>query len=120
MTKTNFFHDFRQYASLLSIPSSAFAALAFAVLLACVPVLTSTPLSAQETAHPVQLDAININSADVETLAEGLNGVGLSRARDIVQYRETYGPFSSVDELVEVKGIGMATVNKNRSVITLE
>ena len=64
--------------------------------------------------------APGLSRADAEALAAGLNGVGHSRAVEIVRYRETYGPFSSVDELAEVKGIGQSTLDKNRAVITLE
>ena len=63
---------------------------------------------------------VNINSADVQTLAASLKGVGESRAMEIVRYRETYGPFASAEELTEVKGIGKSTLDKNRDVITLE
>jgi competence protein ComEA len=63
---------------------------------------------------------VNINSADAQTLAKGLKGVGASRAEEIVRHRETYGPFASVDELTEVKGIGQSTLDSNRDLITLE
>lgn len=63
---------------------------------------------------------VNINSADAQTLAANLKGVGESRAKEIVRYRETYGPFASAEELTEVKGIGKSTLDKNRDVITLE
>lgn len=64
--------------------------------------------------------AININTASAEMLAAGLNGVGLARAEDIVRHREAYGPFATLEELIEVKGIGKATLERNRAVITLE
>jgi len=63
--------------------------------------------------------AVNINTASAEQLAAGLNGIGASRAEAIVRYREMYGPFESVDELAEVAGIGSATVERNRAMITL-
>lgn len=63
---------------------------------------------------------ININTADAQTLASGLKGVGMSRAEDIIRYREAYGPFATVEELTSVKGIGKSTLEKNRQVITLE
>jgi competence protein ComEA len=63
---------------------------------------------------------VNINTADAQTLAAGLKGVGEARAAEIVRYRETYGPFASAEELVEVKGIGKSTLDMNRDVITLE
>ena len=63
---------------------------------------------------------VNINSADAQTLASGLKGIGESRAMEIVRYREAYGPFASIDELAEVKGIGKSTLDSNRDVITLD
>jgi len=58
---------------------------------------------------------VNINTADAETIAAELNGVGLSKAKAIVEYRAKHGPFRSVDDLSLVKGIGERTVDKNRS-----
>ena len=63
---------------------------------------------------------VNINKADAGTIAAALKGVGSSRATEIVRYREAYGPFTSVDELAEVKGIGQSTLDDNRALITLE
>ena len=62
---------------------------------------------------------VNINSADADALAEALKGVGKSKAEAIVAYRETHGAFKDADELVNVKGIGLATVNNNREMILL-
>jgi len=58
---------------------------------------------------------VDINTADAETIAAELNGVGLSKAKAIVEYRAKHGPFRSVDDLSLVKGIGERTVDKNRS-----
>jgi len=93
--------------------------LALAVLLGGGVMLSPGTTLAQETAAPAAT-TVNINTADAEALAAGLKGVGHSRALEIVQYREAYGPFSTVDELAEVKGIGQSTLDKNRAVITLE
>ena len=57
---------------------------------------------------------ININEADAETIANQLLGIGLRRAQAIVEYRETYGPFYSAEELKVVKGVGSKTVESNR------
>lgn len=65
-------------------------------------------------------EQVNINEADATTLADVLQGVGQSRARAIVEYREQNGPFDSLDELKEVKGVGDATVELNRERILLE
>jgi competence protein ComEA len=57
---------------------------------------------------------VNVNTADAETISEALQGVGLSKARAIVEYREKHGPFRSPDDLSLVKGIGERTVELNR------
>jgi competence protein ComEA len=62
---------------------------------------------------------VDINSADAETLSAELEGVGLSKAQAIVEYRQKHGPFKSVDQLAEVKGIGARTVEINRENILL-
>lgn len=58
---------------------------------------------------------VNINTADAETISAELNGIGLSKAKAIVEYRTKHGPFRSVDDLSLVKGIGERTVEKNRT-----
>ena len=63
---------------------------------------------------------VNVNSASAEEIAESLKGVGLSKAAAIVAYRETNGQFKHMDELVNVKGIGIRTVDINRKYILLE
>ena len=63
---------------------------------------------------------ININSATASELAAALNGVGLTRAEAIVSYRQNHGDFVSLEELMEVQGIGEAVFERNRSRITLE
>ncbi|MFA5684728.1 MAG: ComEA family DNA-binding protein [Lysobacteraceae bacterium] len=62
---------------------------------------------------------VNINTADAPTLAANLHGVGPAKAQAIVEHRQTKGPFKSADQLAEVKGIGLATVEKNRERIQL-
>ncbi len=57
---------------------------------------------------------VNVNTADAETISESLQGVGLSKARAIVEYRQKHGPFKSPDDLSLVKGIGERTVELNR------
>ena len=53
---------------------------------------------------------VDVNSASAETLAASLDGVGMSKARAIVAFRE----------LVKVKGIGLSTVDKNRDWIRID
>jgi competence protein ComEA len=64
--------------------------------------------------------SVNVNTADAETLATAMSGVGASKAEAIVKYREANGPFTSVDQLAEVKGIGPKTVERNRAELTVE
>lgn len=64
-------------------------------------------------------DKVNVNSASADALAELLTGVGPKKAEAIVAYREANGPFKVVDDLLNVKGIGQATLDKNRDRISL-
>ena len=63
---------------------------------------------------------VNINSADAIELADALDGIGQSKAEAIVAYRVANGPFDSVESLTAVRGIGVATVEKNVENILLE
>lgn len=58
---------------------------------------------------------VNINTADAATLDAAMKGVGPKSAAAIVAYRAKHGPFKSVDDLVNVKGIGPKAVEKNRA-----
>ena len=63
---------------------------------------------------------VNVNSASAEDIAEALKGIGMSKAAAIVDYRNANGKFKHIDELVNVKGIGIRTVDINRELILLE
>lgn len=69
---------------------------------------------------PAKSGAININTADAQSLADGLQGIGMSKAQLIVAHRKEHGPFTTADELGDVKGIGKKTLEKNRARITLK
>ena len=64
-------------------------------------------------------DAININTADAETLMKALKGVGPDKASAIVAYRQAHGPFKNADDLTQVKGIGKKLVEINRDAIAI-
>jgi len=68
----------------------------------------------------VAAEPVNVNTASAEEISESLKGIGLSKARLIVEYREANGAYLHVDELVNVKGIGIKTVDNNRGMILLE
>ena len=61
---------------------------------------------------------ININTASATEL-EALPGVGEVIAQRIVDYRAANGPFTSVDQLLEVSGIGDATLAEIRDLVTV-
>ncbi|WP_144393570.1 ComEA family DNA-binding protein [Pleionea sediminis] len=62
---------------------------------------------------------VNINTATPEEISELLSGIGEKRAQAIVELREQLGGFERVEQLLDVKGIGEATLNKNRAAIKL-
>ncbi|MEN5238961.1 MULTISPECIES: ComEA family DNA-binding protein [Pseudomonas] len=63
---------------------------------------------------------VDLNTADAQTLQKALNGIGQAKAQAIVAYREANGPFTSVDELLEIKGIGKALLERNRDKLMVE
>ena len=63
---------------------------------------------------------VNINAADAKTISESLSGIGLKKAEAIVKYRTEKGPFKTVEDLVNVAGIGDKTVEKNKKDILLQ
>lgn len=64
-------------------------------------------------------DEVSINTGTAEDLAEVMNGVGLKKAQAIVSYREQNGPFTQIEQLQEVPGIGAALVERNLSRLKL-
>ncbi len=91
-----------------------------AALVAMALLLSPLSLAADTVPNTTQqVEQLDINSADAATIANALDGVGLVKAADIVAYREMFGQFRSVDELLEVRGIGPATLEKNRHRIVI-
>ncbi|MEM0672946.1 MULTISPECIES: ComEA family DNA-binding protein [Dickeya] len=64
-------------------------------------------------------EEVSINKATAEQLAAALNGVGLKKAQAIVSYREQNGPFTQIEQLQEVPGIGSALIERNQSRLRL-
>ncbi|GAA5445147.1 hypothetical protein Misp06_03340 [Microbulbifer sp. NBRC 101763] len=94
---------------------SAVFVLTFAL---CQPVMVFADDGEVEAAKQLILE-VNINSASVVELAEKLDGIGEARAQLIIEYREKHGPFTSIDQLLNVKGIGATTLKKNKERIRL-
>lgn len=65
------------------------------------------------TSQNQQMKQVNINIASAEELAKDLNGIGLNKAKRIVEYRDKFGPFISIEQLKEVSGIGQSILDKN-------
>ena len=66
-----------------------------------------------ETLAPSTPELLNINTASAEEL-QTLPNIGAQMAQRIVDYREQYGEFASVEDLQKVKGIGAKTLEKLR------
>jgi competence ComEA-like helix-hairpin-helix protein len=64
-------------------------------------------------------EVININSADSQTLSR-LPGIGIKTAEKIIELRLRKQGFNSVDELIEVKGIGKTKLNNIKKFIIVE
>ena len=104
--RTGYFHSL-VFALLTSLSAAAIAAPA--PKLETVPAPATMPVPSSEMAAKIDL-----NKADVATLQRDLSGIGEAKAKAIVAYRDSNGSFASVDELLEVKGIGKTLLDKNR------
>ncbi len=71
-----------------------------------------------ETAVGSDGKIVNINTADTAQL-DTLPGIGPSTAEKIVEYRETNGPFATIDEIMSVSGIGPAKFEQIQPFITV-
>ena len=65
-------------------------------------------------------DTVNINSASIEVLVEELVGVGPELAKRVVDFRERYGEFKSIEALGDVRGTGPSLLAKNKGKIVTE
>lgn len=66
----------------------------------------------------IAFGAVNINKANSAQL-QTLNGIGPAKAAEIIKYRKTHNGFKSVNELVNVKGIGPKTVQKLKPYLSI-
>ena len=88
----------------------AVAALAGLLVLAAPPALA-------EGAAKLQ-GVVNVNTASADQL-ELLPGIGASRAKAVIAARESRGGFRKLDDLLEVKGIGAAGLDRMRPFVRL-
>ena len=82
------------------------------------PTAGSVKTSSQQSLGSVT--KVDLNTASAEQLASALVGVGSAKAKAIVQYRTEVGPFRSIAELEEVKGIGPSIVALNKERISVD
>jgi competence protein ComEA len=75
----------------------------------------AAPKAAAQTSAPV---VVNINKAGAEEL-DKIRGVGPAMAQRIIEFRQQNGPFKSVDDLVQVRGIGGSKLQKIKDQITV-
>lgn len=74
--------------------------------------LALSPLAA------MALEPVNINTADATALQQ-INGIGPSKAKAIIEYRKTHGPFATTDDLVKVPGIGEKSLGNLKPQVTV-
>lgn len=77
-----------------------------------------TEKSAEEDQTSQKVGKININTASKAQL-DSLPGIGPAYASRIIEYRQSHGGFKSIEELVNVKGIGPKTLDKIKDLVTL-
>ncbi len=70
-------------------------------------------------AVPAAAEPVDINTANAETLAKNIKGVGAKKAEAIVEYRKKHGPFKRPEDLARVRGIGPKLVEQNRDIIRI-
>ncbi|MDG9883159.1 helix-hairpin-helix domain-containing protein [Pseudomonas putida CSV86] len=79
----------------------------------------ANPAAAAAPSVQAESDRLDLNKADAMALQSQLSGIGKSKAEAIVAYREEHGDFASIDELLEIKGIGKALLDRNRDKLTV-
>ena len=72
----------------------------------------------QRSESKLPAEPVNINTAGLMEI-EALPNIGMSKAKDILEYRDKNGPFRSLDDLTKIKGIGEKTLEKIKPFITL-
>ena len=70
--------------------------------------------------HAANGEPVDINQADVPLLAENIVGVGPVLAGAIVTYRLENGDFQSIEELLEVPGIGLKILENNEETLLVD
>ncbi|ATZ74302.1 DNA uptake protein [Idiomarina sp. X4] len=80
-----------------------------------VPIVSPSPIALQAEAQT----GVNINTASAQEIASALVGIGVKKAEKLIEMREQLGGFTELEQLLDVKGIGLKTLEKNRANIRL-
>lgn len=83
--------------------------------------ITKTPEEADSPANESsrkETTSVNINESSIEELTT-ISGIGESKAKAIIEYRTTNGPFKSIEEIKNVSGIGDKLYDKIKAYITI-
>lgn len=80
----------------------------------------ATQLELPKTVQKTNVLTLNINTSDAQTISDLMVGVGPQKAQAIVNYRTEKGEFSTLNDLLAVKGIGPATLEKNKDRIVFK
>ncbi|WMS87264.1 ComEA family DNA-binding protein [Pleionea litopenaei] len=83
--------------------------------------LPNKTLSKQSQLAKVEakVQVVYLNKASAEEIAQKLNGVGIKKAQAIIELRNKLGKFKRVEQILDVKGIGRATLEKNQHLLKL-
>ncbi|MEL0657597.1 helix-hairpin-helix domain-containing protein [Psychromonas arctica] len=102
-------------ASLVLLPTSLFAADLNSLTSSSVEKVSSATTSVKKAsttaAAATKISSIDVNSASLDQLTS-ISGVGPKTAQSIIDYRDQYGDFTDLKDLVNVKGIGASTLEK--------
>lgn len=79
---------------------------------------TSNNESVKEESKTEEISIVNINTASIEEL-DSLPGIGSSKAQNIIDYRNINGKFGSIEEILNVNGIGTALYEQIKAYITV-
>lgn len=100
--------------SLVSLLSAFLLTVSFSHISLAADPVTPAPKAQVEQ----QQSLININTADVNLLTQ-LKGIGVKKAEAIIAWRDANGKFKTLEQLLDVKGIGDAILEANRSKISI-
>ena len=109
-----------QYGILIKTLLSIFIALLLSVT-SVISYAKDTDIQTTKTINNVeyqQKQTVNINKSDLSQLIT-LKGVGESKAKAIISYRQKFGSFKSISQLSDVSGVGTKIIKDNKSRLTI-